>query len=97
MKQNSKKIALLLGMGLDGDDGHKRVTKGKNFLLFGGSKETHQIMQDKACDFNGELEKRGKRLDEISREEFHEIADRIGLRAVVRSRSEGQGGDESQS
>jgi hypothetical protein len=88
VKENVKKIALLLGMGLDGDDGHKRVTKGKNFLLFGGSKETHEIMQDKACDFNSELDKRGKRLEEISREEFHEIAERIGIHAPADGRPE---------
>lgn len=87
-KDCAKKIALLLGMGLDGDDGHKRVTKGKNFLLFGGSKETHEMMQGKALDFNSELEKRGKRLEEISREEFHEIADRIGIHTP----SEGKAG-----
>ncbi len=95
MKQNSKKIALLLGLGLDGEDGHKRVTKGKNFLLFGGSKETHEMMQDKACDFNGELEKRGKRLEEISRDEFHEIADRIGLRAPPPSREDRKDAEKS--
>ena len=83
MKQRvKKKISLLLGVGLDGDDGHKRVTTGKNFVLLGGSKETHGEMQDKAMGFNGELDKRGKRLEEINREEFHEIADRVGIRVA---------------
>ena len=28
---------LMLGLGLDNQDGHKRVTKGDNFYLVGGS------------------------------------------------------------
>jgi len=78
-KDASKKAALLLGLGLDGDDGHKRVTKGENFLLLGGSKGTHEEMQDKALGFNAELRKRGRRLEEIDRDEFREIADRVGM------------------
>ena len=37
-------------------------------------------MQEKAMDFNGELRKRGKSLEEISHDEFIDIADQIGLR-----------------
>ena len=28
---------LLLGLGFDGKDGHKRYTKGEDFVLMGGS------------------------------------------------------------
>ena len=80
MAEKARKVALLLGVGFDGQDGHKRLTTGENFVLVGGSKETHEIMQDKAMGFNGELKKRGKRLEEINREEFREIADRIGIK-----------------
>lgn len=79
MDDRQKKLALLLGLGLDNDDGHKRVTKGDNFVLLGGSKDTHEEMQDKALDFNSELHKRGRKLDEIDRDEFNEIADRVGM------------------
>src|SRR5690606_34554322 len=57
-KKNRK--ALLLGLGLDGKDEHVRITKGDNFRLVGGSKETHECMQEKAIKFNEELKKRGK-------------------------------------
>lgn len=30
----------MLGIGLDNKDGHKRITKGDNFMLVGGSEET---------------------------------------------------------
>jgi len=71
--------ALLLGLGLDGKDGHKRITAGKNFLLAGGSEGTHELMQEKAVKFNEELDRRKKSLEEIGPEEFHEIADRIKM------------------
>lgn len=75
-----KRRAMLLGLGLDNEDGHVRYTKGENFRLFGGSQETHEEMQDKAIRFNEELKKRDKRLEDINREELGEIADSIGLR-----------------
>jgi len=71
---------ILLGMGLDCKDGHVRVTKGKNFALFGGSEETHGIMQEKAIKFNEQLNKRRKDLNNISEQEFSDIAKDIGLK-----------------
>lgn len=73
--------SVLLGLGFDGKDGHKRITKGKNFYVLGGSKDTHEYMREKVMEFNGELGKRKKKLDDIKKEEFYEIADRIGLQA----------------
>jgi hypothetical protein len=67
-------------MGFDCKDGHVRITRGKNFRIFGGSKETHETMQEKAVKFNEQLDKRRKTLDEITREEFYDIAKTIGLR-----------------
>lgn len=71
---------LLLGLGLDCKDGHVRVTKGKNFALIGGSKETHEVMQEKAIKLNERLDKKQKTLDELSEKEFCDIAKDIGLR-----------------
>jgi len=77
MGKKGKKI--LLGIGLD-SDGHKRVTTGPNFALIGGSKETHEEMTEKAIKINEKLAKKGKTLDTVSREEFDEIADSVGLK-----------------
>ncbi len=74
-----KKKAWLLGLGLDNKDGHTRVTTGDNFKLVGGSEETHGVMQEKAIKMNEHLKQRGKTLDEVSREEFHEIADKLDM------------------
>lgn len=75
----SKGKALLLGVGLD-SDGHKRVTKGPNFALVGGSEATHEVMVEKAIKVNEHLKRRGKDLSEVSREEFDDIAHKVGLR-----------------
>jgi len=69
--------ALLLGLGLDGRDGHVRITKGPNFRLVGGSEDTHEVMQETAIKFNEELHRRGKRLEEVSPDEFLEILRKV--------------------
>jgi hypothetical protein len=71
--------ALIVGVGLD-SDGHKRVTTGPNFALVGGSKDTHEQMTEKAVKINEKLKKRGKQLDEVSSEEFSDIAQEVGLK-----------------
>ncbi len=77
-----KKQAALLGIGLDNDDGHARLTRGKNFALVGGSHETHLRMQETAVKINEHLDNRGKRLEDVSvselREICHEVRESIG-------------------
>jgi len=79
---------ILLGLGLDSKDGHVRITKGKNFHLFGGSHETHEMMQEKAIKFNEQLEKRRKSLDQINEKEFRDIAKTVGLRIPKESKED---------
>ena len=76
-KRHKKKW--LLGLGFDNDDGHTRITKGHNFQLVGGSEETHATMQEKALKMNEHLKRRGKTLETVGREEFYEIADKVGM------------------
>lgn len=76
-----KRKALMLGVGLD-SDGHKRVTTGPNFALVGGSQETHEQMTEKAVKINEKLKKRGKQLEDVSREEFDDIAHDVGLKRL---------------
>lgn len=66
-------IRMLLGFGLDGDGEHKRVTRAPNFLLFGGTKETHELLQQTALKFNEKVDERGKALPEINARELSEI------------------------
>ncbi|HNR72235.1 MAG TPA: hypothetical protein PLV05_04925 [Verrucomicrobiota bacterium] len=77
-KKKPRGQAVMLGLGLD-SDGHKRLTTGPNFILAGGSEETHEAMTEKAIKINEKLAARRKRLEEVSREEFEEIAHSVGL------------------
>jgi len=70
----------ILGLGLDGKDGHVRITRGENFRLLGGSEETHGEMQEKMIRLNEELGRRHKTLDTVSVPELDEIASKIGLK-----------------
>ena len=77
----------MLGVGLD-SDGHKRLTTGSNFVLVGGSEETHEVMTEKAVKINEKLAARGKQLEEVSPEEFEDIAHSVGLRRPKAEESE---------
>ena len=77
-KKKPRRKAVMLGVGLD-SDGHKRLTTGPNFILAGGSEETHEVMTEKAIKINEKLAAKGKQLEEVSHEEFDEIAHSVGL------------------
>ena len=82
MANAKKKIkTALLGIGLD-SDGHKRLTRGDNFTLVGGTKDTHEQMTEKAIKINEKLKARGKQLETVSHEEFDEIAHEVGLKKI---------------
>lgn len=72
--------SILLGLGFDCKDGQRRITLNKNYRLYGGSKQTHHMMQEKCVKFTEQLERKGKTLEEISFEEFYEIARKAGLK-----------------
>jgi hypothetical protein len=71
--------AVMLGVGLD-SDGHKRMTTGPNFALVGGTEQTHEEMTEKAIKINEKLKERGKQLEQVSHEEFDDIAHEVGLK-----------------
>jgi hypothetical protein len=78
-KAKKKTRAVMLGVGLD-SDGHKRVTTGENFALIGGSEATHEAMTEKVIKINERLKSRGKQLDNLSGQEFDDIAEEVGLK-----------------
>ena len=65
----------LLGLGLDGTDGHVRISRGPNFYLFGGSETTHEKMQGFAVKFSEGIDERGKKIDELNKRELEEIVE----------------------
>jgi hypothetical protein len=76
---SERRVLGFLGVGLDNKDGHKRLTRSDNFVLVGGSQETHENMQEIAIKFNEALDQRGKQLQDASVEEvidlFNNVAD----------------------
>ena len=75
-KSRQKKSAALLGLGLDNDDGHKRITSGEKFLIVGGSQQTHDVMTETVVKTFEELKRRSKRLETIDPRELDEIIDK---------------------
>ncbi|MFZ2653664.1 MAG: hypothetical protein WAX69_01995 [Victivallales bacterium] len=71
-KESNPKV-VMLGIGLDNKDGHTRITKGDNFYLAGGSEETHGRMTETVIKVNEKLQSKGKKLDEVSPDEFTDI------------------------
>ena len=78
-KKKTPRKAVMVGVGLD-SDGHKRLTTGRNFVLVGGSEETHEVMTEKVIKINEKLAAKGKQLEEVSHEEFDDIAHSVGLK-----------------
>lgn len=70
-----KRIAGLLGLAFDAKDGHKRITRGKNFLLAGGSDETHTLMRETIVRVTETLDKRGQHLADVTVEELRDLID----------------------
>ena len=66
------KRRIMIGLGLDGD-GHTRITRGDNFHLEGGSKDTHERMQEHAIRVNEALAKKGLSLDRVSGRQLADI------------------------
>jgi hypothetical protein len=63
----------ILGLGLDNDDGHKRITTGEQFAILGGSAETHERMTETVVKTFEELKQRGKHLSEVRPVELADI------------------------
>lgn len=72
-KQKPKGRAALLGLGLDNQDGHKRITTGEQFAIVGGSAETHDRMTETVVKTFEELKSRGKHLAQVEPNELAEI------------------------
>ena len=73
MKHNKKRPSKLLGLGLDNDDGHKRITEAERFSIVGGNEETHQTLTEVAIKTFETLDKKGKTLDTVEKKELDDL------------------------
>lgn len=77
MSEPAKKLRRhLLGVGLDNQDGHKRVTQAEDFTIAGGSAETHEKMTEVALKTCEDLRKRGKSVHNAEDNELRDIVTR---------------------
>lgn len=72
-KPSANGQANLVGIGLDNEDGHKRMTTGDKFALVGGSQETHERMTETVVKTFEELKRRDKHLETVNKRELAEI------------------------
>jgi hypothetical protein len=72
MRASSSK-AHLLGIGLDNEDGHKRLTRAEQFTIAGGSEETHSRMTETLVKTFEDLKAKGQRLEETEPRQLAEI------------------------
>ncbi len=72
-RRKAEPSAHLLGVGLDGQDGHKRLTQAEQFTIVGGSDETHGRATETFVKTFEELKARGKHLHTVERKELIDI------------------------
>lgn len=72
-KRQTPQLLGLIGLGLDNKDEHQRITRGDEFLLVGGSQETHERMQDVAIHLTESLKAKGRRLQDAPVEEVVDL------------------------
>ena len=68
-----RRVAGRVGRAFDAKDGPKRITRGRNFLLAGGSEETHGLMRETILKVNERLDERGVDLADVSAQELREL------------------------
>ncbi len=63
----------LLGLGLDGQDKHKRITRGEGFNLVGGSEDTHERMVETVIKTSEDLSRKGRTIADAHPEQLADL------------------------
>ena len=85
-RPTKKRAKWLLGLGLDDPQGHLRLTRGPDFRLYGGSKPTHEKLQELTLKSRERLKRTGQTFATASerhiRATLDEVADKLGLQPL---------------
>jgi hypothetical protein len=73
MARSSRAKNRLLGLGLDNQDRHKRLTQGEGFSLVGGSEETHERMTESVIKTVEDLQRQGRNLQDAPPEQIRDL------------------------
>jgi len=76
-QERRQRITRILGLGLDNHDEHIRITRGENFEIYFGSEGTHEQLQETCIKINEKLDRKGKRLEDLSRDEFIDLCSEV--------------------
>ena len=76
MKPNEKPQGGLLGIGLDNQDGHKRITQSERFAILGGPEETHDRMTETMIKTFETLDREGKQVTQLEKDELADLIDK---------------------
>lgn len=76
MRNENVKRAHLLGVGLDNDDGHKRITQAEEFSIVGGSQDTHDKMTETVVKTFEDMKRNGKTLNSVEPQELSELIEK---------------------
>ncbi|MBD5778172.1 hypothetical protein IEN85_01510 [Pelagicoccus sp. NFK12] len=72
----ANKQSHLLGIGLDNQDGHKRITRAEKFSIVGGSQETHERMTETVVKTFEDMKRAGKHLETIEKKHLAELIEK---------------------
>ena len=68
------KLNGVVGLGLDDDGGHRRITRGQAFHVVGGSAKAHASMQELFLRMRETLERQGRTIQDLDQREFEDLA-----------------------
>jgi hypothetical protein len=71
-----EKVIHILGIGLDNEDGHKRLTRAEEFTIAGGSEETHERMTETLVKTCESLKRHGRSIGDADSHEIAELIDK---------------------
>ncbi len=73
MGKSASHKAHLFGIGLDNQDGAKRITQAEQFSIIGGSEETHDRMTETLVKTVEDLQRKGRTLEETAPPELADL------------------------
>ena len=76
MQESESKRAHVLGIGLDNEDGHKRITQAEQFSIVGGSEETHGRMTETVVKTFEDIKRDGKSLATVEPKQLSDLLDK---------------------
>ncbi len=71
-----RRRGILVGVRVQESDGHRRVSRGDDFVALGGDREGHEHLRETCAAISDEVRRRGRYIADVDREEFREILER---------------------